>query len=321
MVRAFVEKKLDRVQSVSKFFYHGSMFRYERPQKGRLREFHQFGCEVFKEDSVYEDANLIIMMSHIFNELKIKYRIEINSLGCNECITPYKDKLISFLDKNKTVICQDCTRRKDTNPIRTLDCKNDNCQKIYTDAPLITDNLCSNCSSDFLKLQQILDNNGISYVINKKLVRGLDYYTKTAFEFISDDIGAKSAIAGGGRYDKLVEFLGGRTTPAVGFAIGIERIFDLIKLPDNDSNLLYFGAMCEDGVDVVFKKSSSLVDAEIFCEYKIKGFNAHMKNAMKKNAKYCILVGEDELKNNTLWVKNLKTKEEKTIEINNLIIY
>lgn len=316
VVRAFVEKKLDRIDQTRRFFYHGSMFRYERPQKGRLREFHQFGCEVFGESSVYEDANLIIMLSTIFKALGIKHTIEINSLGCQSCIPEYKKKLVTFLDHKHDHLCDDCLRRKETNPIRTLDCKTITCAEQYVDAPFITDNLCDECATDFETLKSLLEKSGVPYTVNKKLVRGLDYYTKTAFEFVSDEIGAQSAIAGGGRYDRLVEFLDGRPTPAVGFAIGIERIFDLLKPDIAGRSGIYIGAMDEAGIDTVFTKANALRSNHgVTFDYKSRGLKAHLKQADKVNAKICAVIGEEELKNGTIWVKDLETKEESVIPL------
>lgn len=316
VVRAFVEKKLDRIDQTKRFFYHGSMFRYERPQKGRLREFHQFGCEVFGEASVYEDANLIIMLSAIFKALEINHTIEINSLGCPTCIPAYKEKLVVFLDHKHDHLCDDCLRRKITNPIRTLDCKTITCAEHYVDAPFITDNLCGECEADFAKLKTLLEMNNIPYTVNKKLVRGLDYYSKTAFEFVSNEIGAQSAIAGGGRYDRLVEFLEGRPTPAVGFAIGIERIFDLIKVKDEGRSGIYIGAMDEAGIDVAFVKAQELRQkTEVSVDYKARGLKAHLKQADKVNARICAVIGEDELKNGTIWVKDLESKEESVVAL------
>jgi histidyl-tRNA synthetase len=319
VVRAFVERKLDRIDQTRRFFYHGSMFRYERPQKGRLREFHQFGCEVFGEASVYEDANLIIMLSQIFKALEISHTIEINSLGCQNCIPEYKKKLVEFLDAKHDHLCDDCLRRKETNPIRTLDCKTITCAEQYGDAPFITDHLCESCAADFETLKALLAQNNIAFQVNKKLVRGLDYYTQTAFEFVSTEIGAQSAIAGGGRYDRLVEFLEGRPTPAVGFAIGIERIFDLIKLPDLERTGIYLGAMDEAGIPVAFKKANELRAKEcVTFDYNARSLKAHLKQADKANARICAVIGEEELKNRTIWVKDLKTKAESTLPLDSL---
>jgi len=207
VVRAFIQKKLDKAGGTHRFFYHGAMFRYERPQKGRLRQFHQFGVESFGQDNVYEDATMIMMVADILKELGIGYRLQLNSLGDNNCMPAYKTKLINFVTEYKDEICEDCVRRLDTNPIRVLDCKNAKCQELYTNAPKLLQNLCPTCSDDFDTLKKVLDENDISYEIDTNLVRGLDYYSKTAFEFVSDNIGSQSAIAGGGRYDRLVEFL------------------------------------------------------------------------------------------------------------------
>ena len=317
VVRMFVQNKLDKAGGLNRFFYHGPMFRYERPQKGRLRQFHQFGCESFGESSVYEDANIILMLHEILSFFKIDYELQLNSLGCKECMPSYKKNLVKHLED--LTLCEDCNRRVITNPIRVLDCKNESCQSELKNAPKITNSLCEVCNSDFEKLKDILDKNNISYKVDSNLVRGLDYYTKTAFEFVSTNIGAQSAIAGGGRYDRLVEFLGGKTTPAIGFAMGIERLLELIVMQDEKKELIYIGSMCEEASDLVFslvnkkRKTSSVIS-----DYKVRNFNKHLKNAQKQNASFVVLVGDNELNNNTLWTKDLNTKEEKTISINDL---
>jgi histidyl-tRNA synthetase len=314
VVRMFVQNKFDRAGGVRKYFYHGAMFRYERPQKGRLREFHQFGCESFGEDSVYEDANIILMISEILAFFGIEYKLQLNSLGCKDCMPSYKENLVKHLEDLS--LCEDCQRRIETNPIRVLDCKNESCQEQLKNAPKITNSLCEVCNSDFEKLKTILDNNNISYEVDSNLVRGLDYYTKTAFEFVSSNIGAQSAIAGGGRYDRLVEFLGGRATPAIGFAIGVERLLELIELPKITAENLYIGAMCEEALDLVFKiVSTKRKNIKVSSDYKSRNFNKHLKNAQKIGATKIALIGENELKDNTIWIKDVLTKEEKTIPL------
>jgi len=314
VVRSFVQKKLDRAGGTQRYFYYGPMFRYERPQKGRLREFHQFGAESFGVDSIYEDANIILMLKDILDYCGIKFKLQLNSLGCKDCMPPYKEGLVQHLQNLRTELCEDCDRRIETNPIRVLDCKNEKCQSLLINAPKITNNLCANCDEQFEKLKEILTFNGVSFEIDTNLVRGLDYYTQTAFEFVSDEIGAQSAIAGGGRYDRLVEFLGGRATPGIGFAIGIERLLELIKMKDNNEELIYLGAMSDEAVDKVFKKANEKrKTSQTFVEYTSRGFNKHFKLAQKQNATIIALIGEDELKNNTIWVKNVKTNEETTI--------
>jgi histidyl-tRNA synthetase len=314
VVRMFIQNKLDRAGGTYRYYYHGPMFRYERPQKGRLRQFHQFGCESFGEDSVYEDANIIIMISQILKFFQIGYKLKLNSLGCKECMPIYRNSLVNHL--NTLTLCSDCNRRISSNPIRVLDCKNENCQKQLSNAPKITHNLCNNCDTDFEKLKSILDKSEIEYEIDSNLVRGLDYYTKTAFEFVSDQIGAQNAIAGGGRYDRLVEFLGGRATSAVGFAIGIERLLELIKTKDIQQELIYIGAMDEEAIDIVFKKViDKRVYSSVVTDYKIRSFTKHLNNAQKKDATIVALVGKNEIENGTVWIKDLKTQEEKTIKI------
>ena len=316
VVRAFVQKKLDKAGGIQRYFYHGAMFRYERPQKGRLRQFHQFGVESFGVDSVYEDATMIMMVSDILKKLGIGYRLQLNSLGDNNCMPDYRNKLVNFVKECEDGICEDCVRRLDTNPIRVLDCKNTKCQELYVGAPKLLQNLCSTCSNDFDTLKKILDDNNIDYEIDTNLVRGLDYYSKTAFEFVSDDIGSQSAIAGGGRYDRLVEFLDGRPTPAVGFAMGIERLMELIVMPENARNGYYIGAMDEEAIDLVVglthKKRAT---DKATCDYKAKNLKNHLKGADKVNARFCAVIGSNELKDKTIWIKDLENKTEKTISV------
>jgi histidyl-tRNA synthetase len=320
VVRAFIQKKLDKAGGVHRFFYNGAMFRYERPQKGRLRQFHQFGVESFGIDSVYEDASMIMMCADILEACGIKYKLQINSLGDQNCMPSYRDNLVKFIEDVEDEICEDCLRRKSTNPIRVLDCKHPVCQGLYLKAPKLINCLCESCQDDFDKLKKILDENNIAYEIDTNLVRGLDYYSKTAFEFVSDDIGSQSAIAGGGRYDRLVEFLDGRPTPAVGFAMGIERLMELIKMPQVPRDGYYIGAMDEEAVDLIVgvahkkrKKDKVTID------YKAKNLKNHLKAADKVNAQFCCVIGENELKDNTIWVKDLENKVEEIISLESFL--
>lgn len=313
VVRAFIQKKKDRSLGVRRYFYHGTMYRYERPQKGRFRQFHQFGIESFGEENVKEDAAVILILREIFDFFNIKYTLKINSLGCHVCMPPYREKLVKFLD-SKEGLCEDCQRRKKTNPIRTLDCKNENCQKLLADAPKLLDNLCSTCKEDFKTLQELLMLCGLRFEIDSKLVRGLDYYTKTAFEFVSDELGAQGSIAGGGRYDRLVEFLGGKPTSGVGFGLGLERLMDLVKVPNEKRAGFYMGALCQEALNEIFvlatkKRKSDRVNLD----YSPRSLKAHLKQADKKNALFCVCIGEDELAKKIVWIKNLETKEERTL--------
>ncbi|WP_072680799.1 histidine--tRNA ligase [Arcobacter sp. LA11] len=316
VVRSFVQNKFDRAGGTYRWFYYGPMFRYERPQKGRLREFHQFGAEVFGVSSVYEDANIIMMLKDILDFFKIGFNLQLNSLGCPDCMPMYRDNLVKHLTSFKDELCEDCNRRIETNPIRVLDCKNENCQKLLYNAPKITNNLCERCDTDFEKLKKILDFNGIEYEIDTNLVRGLDYYSQTAFEFTSSEIGAQSAIAGGGRYDRLVEFLGGRPTPGIGFAIGIERLLELVKINESNEDIIYLGAMSDEALNTLTKVASSKRGTtKTLIEYTPRGFGKHFKLAEKQGATIVALVGENELKDGTIYTKNLKTSVESTIKL------
>ncbi len=314
VVRAFIQHKLDKKGGIHRFYYHGPMFRYERPQKGRLREFHQFGVESFGLASVYEDALMIMMIADILGALGIGYRLKLNSLGDQHCMPPYREKLVTFIDGCGDAICEDCVRRKSTNPIRVLDCKNEKCQSLYTNAPKLIDNLCDGCQSDFDTLKSILDQHAIAYEIDTNLVRGLDYYSKTAFEFVSDNIGSQSAIAGGGRYDRLVEFLEGKPTPAVGFAIGIERLLELIVMPEPQREGYYLGAMDAESLPLILKAAETLRRCnKAVVEYEPKKLQNHLKGADRINARYCAVIGENERNNQTIWVKDLHEKSESEI--------
>ncbi len=316
VVRSFIQNKFDRAGGTYRWFYYGPMFRYERPQKGRLRQFHQFGCEVFGQDSVYEDANIIMMLKDILDFFKIEFKLQLNSLGCKTCMPVYRQNLVNSLTNIKDELCEDCNRRLLTNPIRVLDCKNEKCQNLLYNAPKITNNLCQNCDSDFEKLKEILDFNDIKYEIDTNLVRGLDYYSQTAFEFTSANIGAQSAIAGGGRYDRLVEFLGGRPTSGIGFAIGIERLLELIKMNDETKEVIYLGALCEEALNTLTKiAADKRKTTKTIIEYSPRGFTKHFKFAQKHNANIVALIGENELKENTIYTKNTITGEEKTIKL------
>ena len=316
VVRMFIQNKMDRKGGIHRFYYHGPMFRYERPQKGRLREFHQFGCESFGEGSVYEDFTLILMIKDIFDALGIGYTIKINSLGCPECMPGYREHLVAHLNDIRDGLCEDCQRRVTTNPIRVLDCKVDSCQALLKDAPVITDRLCESCDADFKTLTELLTSHGLPFELDPRLVRGLDYYTRTAFEFVSDEVGAQSAIAGGGRYNRLVEFLGGKPTPAVGFALGIERILDLVKLPEKGREGTYLGVMEPEALPIILDLAHKLRQTErAVTEYAKKSLKAHLKAADRIGAKRCAIIGEEELKKGEIWVKDLETKEEQRVAV------
>lgn len=323
IVRAFIQAKMDKAGEKKRFFYYGPMFRYERPQKGRLRQFHQFGVESFGYQDVREDATIILMLSEMLEFFGINAVLKLNSLGCPKCMPQYKEKLVKFLDTLGDNLCEDCLRRKTTNPIRVLDCKNSSCQALLKDAPLLIDNLCEECKSDLKTLQNVLDEFNINYEIDPRLVRGLDYYLKTAFEFVSDEIGAQGSIAGGGRYDRLVEFLDGKPTSGIGFAIGIERLLELIKMPESKKKGFYVGALVEEAESLSYEIAMKLrrnKKAYVLNEYAFKNFKTHLKNADRMNAKYLICLGEDEIKKDgELIIKDLETKDEKRLSVKSFL--
>ena len=320
IVRAYIEHKFDKTQSVKRWFYHGSMFRYERPQKGRLREFHQFGVESFGVKSVFEDATLILMLAQILAKLDIKAKLKLNSLGCEKCLPEFRAKFLEFVSA-KSDFCEDCKRRKELNPIRMLDCKNEHCQGLLVGAPALKECLCAECQSDFESLQGLLSANGVEFELDDKLVRGLDYYSKTAFEFESDEIGAKAAVAGGGRYDKLISYLGGKEGFGVGFAIGVERLMAILaqKEQSQKRNGIYLCALDSAFIARLFTLANSLRQRhKVHLSFEAKKLAKHLNLADLSGAKIFLCMGENEAKENKLFYKDLESKEERQIEIKNL---
>lgn len=320
IVRAYIEHKFDKTQSVKRWFYHGSMFRYERPQKGRLREFHQFGVESFGVKSVFEDATLILMLAQILAKLDIKAKLKLNSLGCEKCLPEFRAKFLEFVSA-KSDFCEDCKRRKELNPIRMLDCKNEHCQGLLVGAPALKECLCDECQSDFESLQGLLSANGIKFELDDKLVRGLDYYSKTAFEFESDEIGAKAAVAGGGRYDKLISYLGGKEGFGVGFAIGVERLMAILAQKEQNQKRsgVYLCALDSAFITRLFTLANSLRQRhKVHLSFEAKKLAKHLNLADLSGAKIFLCMGENEAKENKLFYKDLESKEERQIEIKNL---
>lgn len=320
IVRAYIEHKFDKTQSVKRWFYHGSMFRYERPQKGRLREFHQFGVESFGVKSVFEDATLILMLAQILAKLDIKAKLKLNSLGCEKCLPEFRAKFLEFVSA-KSDFCEDCKRRKELNPIRMLDCKNEHCQGLLVGAPALKECLCAECQSDFESLQRLLSANGVEFELDDKLVRGLDYYSKTAFEFESDEIGAKAAVAGGGRYDKLISYLGGKEGFGVGFAIGVERLMAILAQKEQSQKRsgVYLCALDSAFITRLFTLANSLRQRhKVHLSFEAKKLAKHLNLADLSGAKIFLCMGENEAKENKLFYKNLESKEERQIEIKNL---
>ncbi len=324
VMRAYLESGKYKTETVSKFYSFGPMFRYERPQKGRLRQFHQINCECLGVSEPYVDAQLITMATRLFEHLNIKdLTLHINSLGCPNCRPSYKEKLTAYLNSlDKSELCEDCNRRIDTNPLRVLDCKVATCKSLLVDAPAMVDNLCPECDEHFTVVKNMLELENIEYVLNPRLVRGLDYYTRTSFEIISDAIGAQGTVAGGGRYDGLAKQIGGIDLPAIGFACGMERLALLLGETSSSQNDFYIAPLHEDAFGMAFKLCEYLRDAGLSGDmgFSKKSMKATMRAADKSGAKYVLLIGEDELKANNVSLKNLTTGEQELVNIENILI-
>ncbi len=319
VVRAYLEHNFHRESPPIKLWYKGPMFRYERPQAGRQRQFHQIGVEMFGVQDASADAECIMLATEFLKALGLNdLVVEINSLGCNTCRKEYKEQLKASIAPFLDGLCEDCRNRYEKNPLRILDCKNETCNKLFEEYNLKSSvsgiKLCDDCSSHYDKLKSYLDVLGIKYEENTFLVRGLDYYTKTVFEIKSNNLGSQNAVCGGGRYDGLVETLGGQHTPAVGWAMGVERLNALI--PSVGQNLIDFFVVSDNQLEAV--KLVSQLRKEGFSaefDYNSRKFAKQLEKA-SKIAKFAVIVGEDELQNGYYTVKNLSTSEQekKTFE-------
>ena len=313
VVRMMIEHNLPR-EGIQKVFYNGSMFRHERPQKGRYRQFHQVGAEVFGVSDVKIDAELISITESLWKLLGINASLEINTLGSSESRSAYRELLHDFFSENKDKLDEDSLRRLDTNPLRILDSKNKKMENLISNAPKMIDHLDDESRIHFSKLKNYLDSLEIPFVVNPKLVRGLDYYNQTVFEWISNDLGSQGTICGGGRYDGLVEKMGGNPTPAIGFAMGIERIALIVKDQSNQINKtrphLYFVALGEksqiESIKLSKKILSALPSIIITNDMSMGSLKNQMKKADKSNADFALILGEEELLNNQLSIKPLK---------------
>jgi len=313
VVRMMIEHNLPR-EGIQKVFYNGSMFRHERPQKGRYRQFHQVGAEVFGVSDAKIDAELISITDSLWKLLGINASLEINTLGSSESRSAYRELLHDFFSENKDKLDEDSLRRLDTNPLRILDSKNKKMEILISNAPKMIDHLDDESRIHFSTLKNYLDSLEIPFVVNPKLVRGLDYYNQTVFEWISNDLGSQGTICGGGRYDGLVEKMGGNPTPAIGFAMGIERIALIVKDQSNQINKtkphLYFVALGEksqiESIKLSKKILSALRNIIITNDMSMGSLKNQMKKADKSNADFALILGEEELLNNQLSIKPLK---------------
>ncbi len=323
--RAVLEHSLENEGLPIKASYFVSCYRYEKPQAGRLREFHQFGLEEYGTQSPAADAELICAAQSIFDRLGIEQlRLEINSIGCPVCRAEYHQVLKSYFEGYTDELCDTCLSRLDKNPMRILDCKSPICSKIAEGAPKITDFLCDECREHFDAVQKYLDAADIKYTVNPTIVRGLDYYTKTVFEFVTDCIGAQGTVCGGGRYDGLIEELGGKHLPSLGFAMGLERLLMLmdtqeIEIPKPTGCDLYVAAMGENAAFKAFEIIKSVRDSGLIAETDVvgRGLRAQMKYADKIGAKYSLVIGDNELEQGEAEVKNMESGEKTRLALDN----
>ena len=328
VIRSFIENKMYADTQPTKLYYITPCFRYERPQAGRQRQFHQFGIEVLGSDGPSVDAEVISLAVQFFNEMGLNnLSVNINSVGCPTCREEYNRKLKEYLDQKVDVLCETCLERKDKNPMRVIDCKNPHCKENLQDIPFMIDHLCEDCKDHFDKLQTYLKEMDINYVVDKTIVRGLDYYKKTAFEIISNDIGSQSTVCGGGRYDGLVEMLGGpKGISGIGFALGAERLLltlenNNIEIENPKSTDIYIATIGDAAKTKSFKLIKDLRTNHISADndHLDKSLKAQFKYSDKLNAKYTVVIGDDELANDTAILKNMKTSEQTTIKLSELV--
>lgn len=315
VVRSFIEHRMD-IDNVLplKFFYIGPFFRYERPQKGRYRQFHQLGIEILGDETPQSDAEMIYTAYRIINHFKIPQKVLVNSIGCKKCRPVYREKLIEYFSSKKDELCDDCKSRFETNPLRLLDCKICKPKEKYNDVPVMTDHLCEECTEHFAQLKDALNVFHVPFEVDPFIVRGLDYYTRTAFEVLADTGGSQNAVAGGGRYDNLIADIGGPKTPATGFAMGLERLFDMIPEDFFIEPFLCSGfALCKEGVhDLVhFAKHLSHHPIRFTADYKPKKMKKALQKSSKMESDYTFIFGEDEVKEKKVLMKNMETGEQK----------
>lgn len=325
--RAFLEHSLQNDGLPSKQYYLTTCYRYEKPQAGRQREFHQFGIEVFGTQNPAADAEVICLANGLFEVLGFSnIRLEINSIGCPKCRAEYHKKLKEYFADYKDQLCETCLGRLDRNPMRIIDCKSPICSEIAKNAPKVIDYLCDECKEHFESVKAYLDIAGVKYEVNPSIVRGLDYYTKTVFEFVSDNIGAQGTVCGGGRYDGLLEELGGQHTPSLGCAMGIERLLLLIEnsgveIPKPDTCDLYIASMGEKAQLKAFSLVEEVRKSGFFaqCDIVGRGLRPQMKFADKIGAKFSVVIGDNEIDENKAEVKNMETGEKVSISLEDFV--
>lgn len=329
VVRSFIEHGLSSTPQPVKLYYISPIFRYERPQAGRLRQHHQFGIEVFGSRSATVDAEVIALAYSLLSRLGIDgLSLYINSIGCPDCRPAYNSKLSGYIRENVNLMCDTCRERIARNPLRVLDCKEERCQKIIAGAPRTVDNLCGDCASHFEALKVLLDNLGIRYQVNPLIVRGLDYYTKTVFEITSDSLGAQSTVCGGGRYDRLVESLGGPDVPGAGFGMGLERLLIMLekqgKLPEEPPLTdIYIASTGERAAEYAFRLTNELRESGISCEcdHMNRSLSAQMKYANRVRARHVVIIGDDEMHKGRFKIKDMAIGQEDYISKDELGLF
>lgn len=322
VVRSYIENGMASLPSPVKLWYNMAMYRYENVQKGRLREFHQIGAEMFSTSSYLADVEIITMASKIFKVLNIpNVKLTINSIGCPTCRKKYQEALKEFIRPKLDMYCDTCKTRFEKNPMRILDCKERKCKELNNGAPVILDYLCEECKTHFENVKDSLNSLGIEYIVDSGIVRGLDYYTKTVFEFISEEEGY--TVLAGGRYDGLVKELDGTDTPAIGFAMGVERLVEVYEKYNKDSMVqdknmsLYIACIGKEANIFGAKLVDSLREADVFVEKDVaeKSLKAQLKYADKKNSRYVIIIGEDEIKSGEAKIKEMASGKEENIKL------
>ena len=326
--RSFIENGMASGVLPAKLFYITPAFRYERPQAGRLREFHQFGVEIFGAKSAQTDAEAITAADALLKKLGLQVKLYINSIGCKACRAEYNKALKAFFEPHLENLCYDCKTRFEKNPLRLLDCKEENCKKINATAPSMLDYLCEDCKAHFEEVKACLTLAGVEYEIDNRIVRGLDYYTRTVFEFVSTAIGAQGTVCAGGRYDGLIEELGGNSVPAVGFAAGLERLLIVMEqtgvvIPAPEKPTVYLAGMDNDCRKKAFEIAASLRKAGVFAEidHMDRSVKAQFKYADKLGAKYVAVIGGNELMESVMNVKNMSNGESEKVSFDQAVAY
>ncbi|MBN2123916.1 MAG: histidine--tRNA ligase [Deltaproteobacteria bacterium] len=325
IVRAYIQHRLYQGNPVQKLFTIGPMFRHERPQKGRFRQFHQIDAEILGDIGPLSDAEIVVLAMRLFEAVDLPgLSLHINSLGCPLCRVAFREELLKYLADRKDALCSDCRRRAETNPLRVFDCKVETCGEVVAGAPSILDFICADCRDHFQALQDHLKGLGLSFVLNPKLVRGLDYYTRTTFEIQTDRLGAQNAVLGGGRYDGLVRQLGGPDHPAIGFALGVERLVALLREGNRepvDVPDLFIAALGEPARKEAVRWLFGLRSAGLWIEmdYASKGLKAQMKRADRLGARKVLIVGDEELASAKAVLRDMETKKQEDIPLDRLI--